>query len=86
MLDSSSSTDWQLYAGLGYDGGSFGVDIGTKFGWKSDNVLSFKDFSLGCQYWGGGTIAPYVGLGAGITGYTALCVLGLIACVLGSAL
>lgn len=86
MLDSSSYTDWQLYAGLGYAGDSFGVDVGTKFGWKSDKILSRWDFSLGCQYWGDGTIVPYVGLGAGITGYAAAGVLGLIACVLGMAL
>ena len=80
MLDSSSYTDWQFYAGFGYAGGSFGVDVGTKFGWKCDKVLSRWDFSLGCQYWGNGTVVPYVGLGAGITGYTAAGVLGLILC------
>lgn len=86
MLDSSSFTDWQLYAGVGYAGCTFGVDVGTKFGWQSDKILSRWDFSLGCQYWGNGTVVPYVGLGAGISGYTAVCVLGLIACVLGGAL
>lgn len=86
IFDSTSYTDWQLYAGLGYAGGSFGVDVGTKFGWKSDKILSRWDFSFGCQYWGNGTVVPYVGLGAGITGYAAAGVLGLIACVLGMVL
>lgn len=86
MLDSSSSTDWQLYAGLGYAGGSYGVDVGTKFGWKSDKIMSRWDFSLGCQYWGNGTVVPYVGLGAGITGYAAAGILGLILCVFGGVL
>lgn len=83
MLDSSSFTDWQLYAGVGYAGCTFGVDVGTKFGWQSDKILSRWDFSLGCQYWGDGTIVPYVGFGAGITGYTAAGILALILGVAG---
>lgn len=86
LLDSSSTTDWQLYAGIGYAGGALGGDFGTRFGWKSDKVLSRWDFSLGCQYWGNGTVVPYVGLGAGITGYTAAGILGIILCVVGGVL
>jgi len=87
MLDNSSFTDWQLYACPGYViGSSMAVDIGTRFGWKTDKVLSRYDFSIGCQYWGKNTFVPYVGLGAEITGYSVAVVLGLILCVAGGVL
>jgi len=88
LLDSrASTTDWQFYAAPGISSyGTFCADIGTRFGWKSDKVVSRFDFSIGCQYWGGDTFVPYVGLGSQITLYSAGAVLGLILLVIGSAL
>lgn len=79
LLDAQSATDWQIYAGVGYTANnSCSVDIGSHFAWKSKKALSLWDFSVGCQYWGNGSVVPYVGLGAGITGYAAVGILGLI--------
>ena len=86
MLDSSSYTDWQLYAGAGYADGGLGLEVGSKIGWNNDNVLSRWDFSIGCQYLGSSTFVPYLGLGAGVTSYSLLGMLALFICILGEAL
>ena len=87
IFDNSSTTDWHLYGGIGLQGnGAICGDIGSKFGWRDGHTLSRWDFSLGCQYWGDGIIVPYAGVGAGITGYTALGALGLICLCLGAVL
>jgi len=81
MLDSSSSVDWQLYAGPGYVPYSgIGADLGSRFGWNTDKVLSRYDFSVGCQYWGKGSFVPYVGMGAKISCYSLAIVLSLVIC------
>lgn len=73
----SSPTDWQIYACPGYVFGcGMAVDVGTRFGWRSGKAFSRYDFSIGCQYWGGDTYVPYVGLGAKITLVTTIIVLG----------
>lgn len=88
LLDSKdSNTDWQLYVAPGISTcGTFSMDAGTRFAWKSDKALSRLDFSLGCQYWGGNTFVPYVGLGSKISAYAAVGVLGLLLCAVGLAL
>lgn len=87
MLDSNSSTDWQVYAGVGLTAyGTLGVDAGSRFAWQSDKILSRYDFSIGCQYWGEGTVVPYVGLGAEITGCVAAAVAGVILAVVAAVL
>ena len=58
----------------------------TCFAWQSDKILSRYDFSIGCQYWGEGTVVPYVGLGAEITGCVAAAVAGVILAVVAAVL
>lgn len=66
--------DWQLYGGLGIQNEEFMYDFGMRFGWESDSVVSFWDFSIGCQLYDG-TAVPTLTLGCGIS-LTALAAIG----------
>lgn len=78
----TSSLDWQVYGGAGLMCGSFGVDFGTRFAWRSSYKLSHWDFGFGCQITKD-MIMPTVNVGLYIWGIPTLICIGLVACSLG---
>ena len=78
----TANLDWQVYGGLGLMDGMFGLDIGTRFAWRSSYTLSHWDFGFGCQFTQG-TIMPTVNVGLYIWGIPTLICLGLVACAMG---
>ena len=74
----TASLDWQLYGGVGIIDGSLGVDVGTRFGWRSSHRLSHWDFGFGCQLTCG-SVMPTVSVGLYIWGIAAIVSLGVVA-------
>lgn len=79
----TSGLDLQLYSGIGVMNGSFAVDTGLRFAWRSKYDVSLWDFSIGCQYYDK-TIVPTVSVGLGIWGIPVIIGLGLSIIALGS--
>lgn len=79
-----SNLDWQLYGGIGLFDGDLGVEIGTRFAWKSSTTsVSLWDFGIGCQFYSG-HIVPTVSVGLCIWGIPTLIGLGIVTyCVAG---
>ena len=78
----TSGLDLQLYSGIGVMNGSFAVDTGIRFAWRSKYDISFWDFSIGCQYYDK-TIGPTVSVGIGIWGIPVVIGLGLVVLAVG---
>jgi hypothetical protein len=78
----TASLDWQVYGGLGFMDGMFGLDVGTRFAWRSSSKLSHWDFGFGCQFTNG-MIMPTVSVGLCIWGIPTLIGIGLVAYALG---
>ena len=78
----TASLDWQVYGGIGLLEGMFGLDVGTRFAWRSSYKLSHWDFGFGCQFTHG-MIMPTVSVGLYIWGIPTLIGLGLVACAMG---
>ena len=75
--------DWQVYGGVGLIDGMFGLDVGTRFAWRSSYSLSHWDFGFGCQFTHG-TIMPTVNVGFYIWGIPTLVCIGLATCAMGA--
>ena len=78
----TATLDWQVYGGLGLMDGRIGLDIGTRFAWRSSYVLSHWDFGFGCQF-SHGTVMPTLNVGLYIWGIPTLICLGLVAGAMG---
>ena len=78
----TASLDWQVYGGIGLLEGMLGLDVGTRFAWRSSYKLSHWDFGFGCQFTHG-MIMPTVSVGLYIWGIPTLIGLGLVACAMG---
>lgn len=74
----TASLDWQLYGGAGLIDRNIGLDIGTRFAWRSSRSLSRWDFGFGCQF-SKETVMPTVSVGFYIWGIPVLVGIGLVA-------
>ena len=63
----SAQLDWQLYGGAGVIDERLGVEIGTRFGWRTRYSVSKWDFGVGCQLYRD-HIVPTVSVGLYIWG------------------
>jgi len=79
MLDTTSDIDWHVFLGAGGKEDVFGVNLGARFGWKSDKELSRYDFTVGLQCLSDGVKIPYLGLSLTLSGYTLVIALGVTA-------
>lgn len=77
----TATHDWQVYSGVGLLDGKLGIDVGTRFAWRSSSKLSHWDFGVGCQFTHG-MIMPTVSVGLYIWGIPTLIGIGLVASTL----
>ena len=74
----SAQLDWQLYGGAGLIDERLGVEIGTRFGWRTHSPVSKWDFGVGCQLYRD-HVVPTVSVGLYIWGIPT--VIGLCICL-----
>ena len=76
----SAQLDWQLYGGAGLIDERLGLEVGTRFGWRTHSPVSKWDFGVGCQLYRD-HIVPTVSVGLYIWGIPT--VIGLSLCLSG---